>query len=121
MSLITRMRKQTAVYWALQGVESGGDDYDNFGQPQYTDPEEIECRWESITIEFLDAQGTRQLSNARVYVGQDVDIGGVLMLGELADVTDENNPKENDDAWEIRRFEKLPTLRNTEILRTVFL
>ena len=124
MSLISRMITygQKAVYWALLGADSAGVvDYDDYGQPQYTDPVEINCRWEEITIEFLDSQGTRQLSNARVYVGQDVDIGGVLMLGELADVTDDDIPKENDNAWEIRRFEKLPTLRNRETLRTVFL
>ncbi len=124
MSLISRMITygQKAVYWALLGTDSAGVvDYDDYGQPQHTDPVEINCRWEEITIEFLDAQGTRQLSNARVYVGQDVDIGGVLMLGELADVTDENNPKENDDAWEIRRFEKLPNLKNTQFLRTAYL
>ena len=121
MSIITRMRKQTAVYWALEGVESGGDDYDNFGQPQYTTPVELTVRWEARTEEFLDSQGTRVLSNAIVYAGQDVDIAGVLMLGELTDITDADNPKENDDAWEIKRFEKLPNLRNTEFLRTVFL
>ncbi len=122
MSLITRMRKQTAVYWALLGEDSAGVvDYDDHGQPQYTDPVEIECRWESVTVEFLDAQGTRQLSNAVVYPGEDLDLGGVLMLGELTDITDDDIPKENDDAWEIRKFEKLPTLRNTEILRTVYL
>lgn len=122
MSLITRMRRQTCVYWALLGADSAGVvDYDDFGQPQLTDPTELTCRWEEITIEFLDTQGTRQLSNARVYVGQDVDLGGVLMLGELTDITDEDNPKENDGAWEIRRFDKLPNLRNTEFLRTAFL
>ncbi len=121
MSIISRMRKQTAVYWALEGSESGGNNYDEFGQPQYTEPIEISVRWESRTAEFLDAQGTRVLSNAIVYVDQDVDITGVLMLGELVDITDEDNPKENDDTWEIRRFEKLPNLKNNEILRTVFL
>ena len=122
MSLITRMRKQTAVYWALLGADSAGVvDYDDYGQPQYTDPVEITVRWESVTVEFLDSQGTRQLSNAVVYSGEDLDLGGVLMLGELTDITDEDIPKENDDAWEIRRFDKLPNLRNTEILRTAYL
>ncbi len=122
MSLIARMRKQTCVYWALLGADSAGVvNYDDYGQPQHTDPVEITVRWESVTVEFLDAQGTRQLSNAVVYSGEDLDLGGVLMLGELTDITDEDIPKENDDAWEIRRFDKLPNLRNTEILRTCYL
>jgi len=121
MSLITRMRKQTCVYWGLASTASGGIDYDGYGQPQYTAPIQITCRWEESVQEFLDMSGARQLSNAVVYPELDVVLGGVLMLGTLADVTDEDNPKENDNAWEIRRFDKLPTLRATEFLRTVYL
>ncbi len=122
MSVISRMRKQTCVYWALRGVESGGEDYDEFGQPQYTDPVQLACRWEVKTVEFLSPQGTQELSNAVVYVDQDVDVGGVLMLGELTDIDSSLTvPKQNEETWEIRRFEKLPNFRNTEFLRTVFL
>lgn len=115
------MRKQVAVYWALEGSESGGDDYDNFGQPQYTTPIEIKCRWEAKIEEFVNASGTRILSNAIVYVDQDVDVGGVLMLGELTDITDSEVPKENDNAWEIQRFDNLPNLKVTEFLKTAYL
>lgn len=121
MSIISRMRKQTAVYWALEGAESGGNDFDDFGQPLLTTPIEIKCRWEAKTVEFIDAKGTRQLSNAVVYVDQDVDVGGVLMLGELTDIVNEDTPKENDDAWEIRRFDDLPNLKATEFLKTAYL
>ncbi len=122
MSIITRMLKQKAVYWALAGVESGGEDYDEFGQPQYTVPVEVACRWETKTVEFLGPQGTQEISNAVVYVDQDVDVGGVLMLGELTDIDSSLTvPKQNEETWEIRRFEKLPNFRNTENLRTVYL
>ncbi|GAG43360.1 unnamed protein product, partial [marine sediment metagenome] len=107
MSLITRMLKQTCVYWPLESVESAvADDFDNYGQPQVSTPSEISCRWEDVSEEFIDAQGTRQISRAKVYVDQDVDVGGILMLGELADITDEENIKENDGAYEIKRFDK---------------
>ncbi len=122
MSLITRMLKQTAVYWPLAAMESaGGDSFDNYGQPLVTDPLEISVRWEDRAEEFLDAKGARVLSNAVVFVSQDVDIGGVLMLGELTDITDADVPKENENAWEIKRFDKIPNLRNTEFLRTAYL
>jgi len=121
MSIITRMLKQTCVYWALASSESGGLAYDDYGQPVVTDPVEIECRWEDVNEEFIDATGTKQTSRAKVYVSQDVDVGGILMLGELTDITDDDNPKENDGAWEIRKFDKLPNLRVTEFLRTAFL
>lgn len=122
MSIITRMRKQKAVWWPLQTIESAGDDADNYGQPLVSlDPIEIDVRWEDVSEEFIDETDTVQMSRARVYVDRDVEVGGILMLGELTDITDANNPKENDNAWEIRRFEKLPNLKNTEFLRTVFL
>ena len=122
MSLITRMLKQTAVYWPLANVESaGGDAFDDYGQPLFTDPLEISVRWEDKAEEFLNAEGTRILSNAVVYVDQDVVVGGVLMLGELTDITDADVPKENENAWEIRRFDKLPNIKVTEFLRTAFL
>ena len=121
MGIITRMLKQTAVWWPLSSAESAGIDYDNYGQPVVADPVEIDVRWEDVSEEFLDRNGTVQLSRARVYVDRDVEVGGILMLGELTDITDENNPKENDNAWEIRRVEKLPNLKNTEYLRTCYL
>lgn len=116
MSIITRMRRQTAVWWPEASTEQ-----DRFGQPQVTTPVQISVRWEDISEEFIDSNNTRQLSNARVYVDRDVSVGGILMLGKLTDITDAVNPKENVNAWEIRRFEKLPNINNTEQLRTVFL
>ena len=121
MSIITRMLKQTCVYWPLASAESGGLAYDDYGQPVVTDPIEITCRWEDVNEEFLDATGTKQMSRAVVYVDRDVSLGGILMLGELTDITDEDNPKENDGAWEIRKFDKLPNFRATEYLRTAYL
>jgi len=116
MRILKKMLKQKAVYWELSTLE-----FDDYGQPILSSPVEIDCRWEDIGEEFLDKKGTLQLSRARVYVDRDVEIGGVLMLGELGSGVDEDNPKENDNAWEIRRFEKLPTLKATKFLRTVYL
>ncbi len=109
------MLRQTAMYWALDG-------FDNHGQPEYAIPIEVDVRWEVKTVEFLGPNGTQELSNAVVYVGQDVKVGGVLMLGELTDIDSSLTvPKQNEETWEIRRFEKLPNLRNTEFLRTVYM
>ena len=121
MSLISRMRKQTVVYWPLASLDSGGDDFDDYGQPVVTDPVELSCRWEDVSEEFVGADGTRLLSHAKVYVESDVAVGGILMLGEIDDITDSDNIKENDGAWEIKRFDKLPNLKNTEFLRTAWL
>ena len=114
MSIIKRMRKQTAVYWPFSSV-------DNFGQKVVGSPVLIGCRWEDKSIEFLDSDGETQMSNAIVYVDRDTPIGGILMLGVLADITDPVNIKENEGAWEIRRYDNLPNLRATEFLKTVHL
>jgi len=114
MSIITRMRKQTAVYWAYTST-------DEYGVKQVGSPVLIKCRWEDKSEEFLDSHGERQMSNAVVYVDRDTPIGGILMLGVLADITDSTNIKENDGAWEIRKFDKLPTFKATEFLRTACL
>ena len=114
MGIITKMRKQTAIYWASNGI-------DEYGQPEYALPVDIDCRWEDAHEEFIDGEGTRQVSQAIVYVDRDMEVGSVLKLGVIDSGTDESNPKNNDDAFEVRRFEKLPNLKNTEYLRTAIL
>jgi len=121
MSIITRMLKQKAVYWPPGSEETGGRDYDDYGKPVYAQPVEIDCRWEDVNEEFVQASGERVAAQCVVYTDRDVRIRGVLMLGTLPDVLDSLNPKANPNAWEIRRFDKIPNLRNTEILRKAYL
>jgi hypothetical protein len=116
MSIITKMRKQTAIYWPPSLSK-----FDAYGQPLSDPPVEISCRWEDVQEEILDPQGTSVVSKAKVYVDRDVELGGVLMLGELSEITDPSNPKANEGAWEIIKFERMPTLKATEFLRTVYL
>lgn len=106
------MRKQKAVYWAAIG-------FDAFGKPEYSAPVEIDVRWEDVAEEYMDENGVKQLSRSIVYVDRDTPIGGALFLGGLTDLDDDSVPFKNSGAYEIRAFEKLPNLRNTEILRTV--
>jgi hypothetical protein len=110
------MRKQTAVYWPPEGT------FDDYGVPQLGVAREIACRWDDQAEEFVDSEGTRYVSRAKVYVpeSEDVKIGGVLFLGELADLTDVT-PKENNDAYEVRRVDKNPNLKASETLVTAVL
>jgi len=123
MGIITRMRKQQAVWWPLKSAESAANDHDRFGQPQSADPVQLTelVRWEDVTEEFIDANGTRVFSRAKVYVGRDMQPGDVIMLGTIASIVNTSHPKENVGAWEVRRYDELPNLKNTEVLRTVFL
>lgn len=121
MGIITKMRKQTAVYWPLGSETTGGRDMDDYGKPLYSAAVEISCRWVDKAREFITPAGERATSRAEVYVDRDVSVKGVLFLGSLTDLTDVNNPKANVGAWEIRGFEKTPNLKATEFLRKAIL
>ncbi len=118
MSIITKMLKMDAVYWPFVSV-------DQFGKKVVGSPLYIKVRWEDISEEFLDAMGERQMSNAVIFVDRDVTVGGILMLGTAADVAasgfDSVGIKENEGAWEIRRFDKFPNLKVTEYVRLAYL
>ena len=117
MSLITKMLKQWAVYWPLSSAE-----VDAYGQPTYGTAVEIKCRWQARNEEVLDATGVLKSSKAKVYVASDVDVGGVLWFGRLANVpTSTTEPKKNIGAWEIIRFDKMPDLKCRQYLRIAYL
>lgn len=115
-SLIVRMRKEVAVYWAHTGV-------DDYGHPVYADPVEIACRWEGVAEEFIDKDGTRALSRAKVYVDRDMKVGDKLMLATLDSIqttsstSSDWSPNNFIAAYEIRNFAKIPNLRAKEYLR----
>ncbi len=115
------MRKQTAIWWPLGGINSGGNDYDNFGQPLYADPVQIDCRWDDTNVEIMLPDNTTYMSRATVYVDRDVALGGLLMRGVLADITDPVNPRQNNGAWEIKRSDDIPNFKATEFLKIAYL
>lgn len=127
MGLIARMLRETVVYWPPTGP-------DQFGILGFGTAVELPGRWEDATEEFIDANGTRTMSKARVYVGEDVLVGGFLWRGDLSsgsDITSTTDPRLNPGAWEIRKFDKLPKLHfvpadlldptSDKFLRTVLL
>ena len=121
MRLITKMLKQWAVYWPKGSEESGGVDFDAYGRPVWGTAYEIKCRWEECLEEIIDPNMIRRMSSAQVYLASDVYAGGVLWLGRLANVTDASNPKNNDGAFEVVKFEKIPTLKATQWVRIAYL
>lgn len=123
MRIIKKMLKGKCVYWALATNDSGGTTYDNYGQPRHAAPVELKCRWEDRNEEFIGPRGTRQVSRAVVYVESDVDVGGMLFNGALDDLESGEfvNPRAVDGAWEIMRFDRVPTLKQTHFLRTAYL
>lgn len=117
IDIITDMRVQKAVFWAKS-------DPDRHGVVSFLAPVEIDCRWEDTSEEYLDAEGNRSTSRAKVYVDRDMERLGALRLGLISAVISQTapfDPFENTNTYEIRRFDKLPTLDGDEFLRTAFL
>ena len=113
MALITRMLNYDhCVYWAPTGSKT------QFGKVLFENPIELGCRWEEGVFAKRDADGDEQVFNGTVYVGQDLNIDGMLWHGRLNAVPVEDDPTiPPEDAKLIRRFDKIPNLRNTRVLR----
>ena len=124
MSLITRMLKQRAAYWAPSTRS------DDFGNPIFESPAVVKCRWEDVHENFMDDEGNQTVSNAKVYVDQDLQTRGYLRrlkdANERSGVREEiedldPSPLNNEEVYTIRKFEKLPDRKAKEYLRTAML
>ena len=110
------MLKQKCVYWFPSTR------YDNFGRPVVNDPVELSCRWEDITEEAVDNNGTVFLSRSTVYLSADVVPGGVILLGSMDTLGVEDSDFPSDPktagALEIRSFSQMPDRKAQKFLRT---
>lgn len=109
-----RTMKQTAVYWPPSILDAKG-------KPTWGTPCEIACRWTDAIEEFIDPDGERQLSRGKMIVDRDLKVKGVLFLGTLSTVQDLDDPKKNDNAWEILQTKKTPDFKGRKYLRQVYL
>jgi len=111
IAIIGKMLREAGVYWAPAGR-------DQFGRPVFADPVQVRCRWEDKSEEYIDPQGDTCKSSARIFVDQDVERGGMLMLGSLNNVNLLVAPAAN-GALEIKSFTKSTNLNRTQFLRMV--
>jgi hypothetical protein len=117
IKILTNMLKQTAVYWESTG-------FDDYGQPTFASPVEVAVRWEDVAEEFIDASGTRQVSKSKVFVGVDLEAGGLLRLGDLDAVEASSfpaDPRDDDGVDAIRSFTKTPDFKGKQYLRVAML
>jgi hypothetical protein len=108
-----RAMGQKAIYWEY-------NELDDFGKPYYCNPVEIDCRWEDVVEEIILPNSDRELSRATVTVDRDMNIKDILKLGELISSIS-NDPNDEDDAWEILMFNKIPNHKNTRYYRKALL
>lgn len=106
---------QYCVYWEPFSV-------DGYGTIIWDDPVELSCRWESANELFVDSSGEELRSTAKVYLEDDVVVGGYLYLGELNSAfTSSDDPALTKTSYRIKRFDKIPDLSGTEFLRRAWL
>lgn len=104
--------KQDGVYWAPTAPDS-------FGKAGFASPVKIKCRWEDAKAEGISIAGSDQIYSAKVFVNRDVETGGVIWLGKLADA--DSTPLANAGAATVARFRKIPTLQATAYQRVAYL
>lgn len=115
MRILSKMRKQTAVYWAPLAP-------DPYGQPTYADPIELRVRWDDTQEEIVTTDGTRTTATrSTVYLGQDIVLDGLLMLGDISSVVDGDVRANNPTAKVIRSFANIKTLKADDSLRVATL
>jgi hypothetical protein len=114
MSIIKKMRKQTAVWWARSAT------INRFGKYSYEEPIEIKCRWDTAGVEFRNTQGQTVMSNSTIYPDRVLAVGDMLKEGDVESDT-VSDPTTDQTAYEIQRFDKTPNIKNTETLYTAYL
>lgn len=102
---VKKIARHTAVYWGSPVARPDGS-------LSYGEPVEIKCFWREGYLSDPD-RDIREISvKAQVYVLQDLDEGGMLMLGTLADLSAEAeaDPRLIPRAYEITKFNKIPSI-----------
>lgn len=106
--------KQTAVYWAQSSTNE-------FGEPVFSEPVEVDVRWADKQELFIDAAGKELTSTAVVVSITPLALNGYLMLGTLDSLSsgEENDPTSVSSAKMIRGISRTPNLKNTfEVCRS---
>ncbi len=115
--LESRTLRQTAVYWPPS------TEIDAHGVPILSTPQQIRCRWEYTQEEFIQPDGEKGVSRAKVFLIVDLELGGMLWLGTLEEATAPGFPADPREAGalNIRSVSKMPTLKAEQYVRVVYL
>lgn len=109
--MVPGLLKQRAVFWAPLGEDQNGN-------MQFDEPVEVRCRWTDMNTLYVKPHGEQAASRCLVMVDRDMDVGGVLWLGVLEDVEDQDEPMKNAGANIIQAFNKVPDVAARKFVRT---
>jgi hypothetical protein len=102
-------RHQAAVLWAANGTDTNGE-------PRVDSPVEIQVRWQNRRLESRGPETTSVSHDAVAVVAQDVVVGSIMWLGELADL-----PSPTSNLFRVVEFQSVPDLKNVFTRRLVLL
>jgi len=113
---VSKYLTDTAVFWEKTGKNG-------FYELTLSTGVEINVRWEDRNELFINYDGKEEYSGAIVYIKQDMSPDDFLYLGELTDLSAEEqaNPKLEQSAFAIKKFEKIKSVGGRSTLRRVFL
>lgn len=88
--------KQTCVYWKKTGT-------DGFGNPSFSAPVEMSCRWDLSRELMQNDNGSSVITKAKVNPKEQVFEEDYLFLGSLSDIAEDiqTNPLEVPDARQV--------------------
>jgi hypothetical protein len=105
-------RKQKALLYAKE-------DDDTHGRAVVSEtPEEIGVRWVQRQSEALDPQGATITVDATAHVGQEVEIGSVMWLGGLEDLSGTSLVPES-DLFQVVTYTGVPDIKGRNTRREV--
>lgn len=106
--------KQTAVYWAPSTPDA-------YGGTVYASPVELAVRWEDGQYQVFTEEGEEVTVNNHVICLQDLELGGLLWKGAIADWTGGTPTPATDDVYRVRKTGITPDIRAQSFLREAWM
>jgi len=89
-----------------------------FGGHLFGIPKLVNARWHEYLAFLTRVEEDAQISNAKIYVSEDISEGDYIALGNHIAIED---PSSFDDAYQIERFQRQTDLRGLRSVRWVTL
>lgn len=112
-SFLTKIRKQSAIYWAKVGS-------DGYGGTTFAAPVSIACRWSDVAEKYMDENGVEKVGRSSIIVDRAMTVGGYLQLGTLDSATPAS-PIGVEGAYEIKYVSDTPDLKISAYYRKAIL
>lgn len=108
MRIIAECQKDRLIYWEYSGA-------DEYGQPTYSNPKQLTCRWDDCQKQVFAEDGSPVFSKIELIVPQALKLKSLVKKGQLTGSINQSNPRANDGVHEILMVEETPMLRTRSV------